>query len=104
MTFDNFFKNLPKEISKETIETIFSNENIRMERIVSHGECSAPNFWYDQKENEFVLLLKGTAELEFENETRKLIPGDYLMIPAHRKHRVKSTSQTEPTIWLAILY
>ena len=104
MTFENFFKDLPKDISKEMIDTIISHKNTRIERIVSNGQSSPPDFWYDQSENEFVLLLKGHAELEFENETRKLFPGDYLIIPSHQKHRVNSTSQTEPTIWLAVFY
>ena len=104
MLNENFFKDIPKDISKEILDTIISNETFRLERIVSNGQCSPNDFWYDQSENEWVILLKGNAELEFENEIKKLSPGDYLNIPAHQKHRVKSTSQTEPTIWLAIFY
>lgn len=104
MTFHNFFNDLPKEMTKEVIEPILNNKNIRMERIVSNGQCSQPNFWYDQAENEFILILQGHAELEFEKEVKTMSPGDHLMIPSHCKHRVKSTSQTEPTIWLAVFY
>jgi cupin 2 domain-containing protein len=104
MSKENFFKDIPKDISKEILDTIISNETFRLERIVSTGQCSPNDFWYDQNENEWVILLKGNAELEFETEIKKLSPGDYLNIPAHQKHRVKSTSQTEPTIWLAIFY
>ena len=104
MLNENFFKDIPKDISKEILDTIISNETFRLERIVSIGQCSPNDFWYDQNENEWVILLKGNAELEFETEIKKLSPGDYLNIPAHQKHRVKSTSQTEPTIWLAIFY
>lgn len=104
MIIENFFNDIPLNLSKEILEPILTNKNIRIERIVSTGQCSPPDFWYDQIENEFVLLLKGSAELEFENEIKKLISGDYLIIPAHQKHRIKSTSQTEPTIWLAIFF
>jgi cupin 2 domain-containing protein len=29
-------------------------------------------------------------------------PGDWLLIPAHRKHRVDWTTPEEPTVWLAV--
>ena len=47
MTFENFFKDLPKDISKEMIDTIISHKNTRIERIVSNGQSSPPDFWYD---------------------------------------------------------
>jgi cupin 2 domain-containing protein len=31
-------------------------------------------------------------------------PGDFLNIPAHRRHRVEWTTPGEPTIWLAVHY
>ena len=33
-----------------------------------------------------------------------LKPGDFVNIPAHRRHRVEWTTPNEPTIWLAIFY
>jgi cupin 2 domain-containing protein len=48
-------------------------------------------------------LLQGEATLLFEDESSiKMASGDYLMIPAHRKHRVTFTSTHPPAIWLAI--
>ena len=50
------------------------------------------------------MLLRGSAGLimDGEPETIVLNPGDYLLIPAHCKHRVEWTSGTEKTVWLAV--
>ena len=101
----NIFNNLPKDSeTEEIVEIIEKNDNIRIERIISSGQHSPENFWYEQNENEFVILLKGEAELEFEDKTINMLPGDYLLIPALQRHRVKSTSKNEQTIWLAVFY
>jgi len=87
----------------ETIETLISRNNIRVERIISNGQASPGGFWYDQAEDEWVILLKGIAELEFENDqTLELAEGDYILIPAHTRHRVRSTSTDPICIWLAV--
>jgi cupin 2 domain-containing protein len=77
-----------------------------VERIVSQGHCSPEGFWYDQDENEWVIVLSGIAAIEFEGvaEIIQLLPGSYLNIPAHKKHRVTQTSSDEKTVWLAIYY
>ncbi len=100
----NFFDEIPENVPEEVIETIISSEHIRVERIISNDHSSPENFWYDQSENEFVLLLQGNAVIQFENYEQDLKQGDYLVIEAHKKHRVKSTSGSEKTIWLAIFY
>jgi cupin 2 domain-containing protein len=33
-----------------------------------------------------------------------LQPGDHLIIPAHRRHRVEWTHPDQPTVWLALHY
>jgi len=58
--------NLPEEL----IEILAQNENIKIERIISEGHTSPKNFWYNQETNEFVILLKGEAEILFENDER----------------------------------
>jgi cupin 2 domain-containing protein len=82
-----------------------NSEHIRLERIISKGQISAENFWYDQDENEWVVVLKGKAKLKFENEEiLEMETGDYINIPAHKKHRVDWTTPETETIWLAIFY
>ena len=76
------------------------SRGFRVERIISDGHVSPPDFWYDQDESEFAAVLKGNAKLEFEHYILELNAGDWVIIPAHEKHRVIYTSS--PCIWLAI--
>jgi cupin 2 domain-containing protein len=95
---------IPKHAEAEIVTSLIIASNLRVERIVSYGQCSPDHFWYDQAENEWVIVLKGSARLIFEDRTVRLYPGDYLNIPAHSRHRVEWTATDEPTIWLAIFY
>jgi cupin 2 domain-containing protein len=95
---------LPQEISNALLNAGASR--VRIERIVSDGNCSPPGFWYDQQDNEWVVLLKGAARLRFEagDRTLALSPGDHVTIAAHEKHRVDWTSDKEQTVWLAVFF
>ncbi|MDF2564576.1 MAG: hypothetical protein K0Q53_971 [Massilibacillus sp.] len=99
----NLFQ-LPNTLSKEELfETILKNQNLTVERIISTGQKSPTNFYYDQPQDELVFVLQGEAILTFEyNKSKKLIAGDFLLLPAHQKHRVEYTSSNPPCIWLAI--
>lgn len=102
----NIFERSEQVRSEEWIETLISSPHARVERIVSHGHASPAGFWYDQEQPEWVIVLKGAAGLRFEGEAEAvtLEAGDYLNIPAHRRHRVEWTQPDAPTIWLAIHY
>lgn len=102
----NLFKEIPEQLPEELIETICSHEHVRIERIVSRGHSSPDDFWYDQAEHEWVIVLQGAGILEFAEPAEEitLSVGDYTFIPAHRRHRVKRTSSEEETIWLAIFF
>ena len=52
---------IPPDIPDQLIETLLRVENLRIERIVSHGHSSPPDFWYDQDQNECDLLVSGAA-------------------------------------------
>jgi cupin 2 domain-containing protein len=95
---------IPTPLDSEIIDTLFNtHNNIKIQRIISAGQTSPPNFWYDQPTSEWVILLQGNATIEFENnEIEKLEAGNYLFIPSHRRHRVTYTSSAPPCIWLAI--
>jgi cupin 2 domain-containing protein len=95
---------LPERLPQEEwLETLLKRENIRVERIVSTGQSSLPGFWYEQTEDEWVAVLQGNAALEWTDGTmQELTAGDYLLIPAGKKHRVARTSTQPPCIWLAI--
>lgn len=75
---------------------------VRIERIVSRGHASAPDSWYGQVEDEFVLLVQGAARLEFEDFDLELVPGDWVDLPAGVLHRVAWTAEAEETVWLAV--
>ncbi|TWU45327.1 Cupin domain protein [Novipirellula aureliae] len=102
----NLFSDLPQSFPEELMEVIAEDQHARIERIVSHGHVSPEGFWYDQQEHEWVVVLHGEAKLIFENDNDPLHlkPGDHVLIPAHRKHRVEWTAPDEPTIWLAVFY
>ncbi|MEI7699258.1 MAG: cupin domain-containing protein [Planctomycetia bacterium] len=103
---ENLFASVPFGLPEELISILAQNSHIRIERIVSSGHASPEGFWYDQPEHEWVILLQGSAELllDGDKKSRQMLPGSYLLIPAHQKHRVESTSRTEATVWLAVFF
>ena len=102
----NLFAGLPASLPDELVEILAETDSVRIERIVSTGQSSPKDFWYDQQEHEFVVVLKGEAALLFEGDEQAMCMkvGDFIHIPANRKHRVESTSVSESTVWLAVFY
>ena len=100
----NLYQGLPTASGAEQHFELLSRPGLRIERIVSTGQASPPGFWYDQTQEEWVLLLQGDATLAFEDDAspRRLQAGDYIHIAAHRRHRVEATSAL--AIWLAVYY
>ncbi|CAL8979474.1 hypothetical protein RHODGE_RHODGE_04968 [Rhodoplanes serenus] len=100
----NLFAGIRPRRDAETIATLLATPDLRIERIVSHGQASPPGFWYDQGWAEWVVLLSGSATLRFESEAtpRALAPGDYVHIPPHVRHRVEATDPEQATVWLAV--
>ena len=92
----NLFTDLPPDLPEELFTTLLDGTSIRIERIISHGHASPEGFWYDQEQHEWVIILKGSAKLRFENEIIEMKPGDFVNIPAHKKHRVEWTTPDEP--------
>ena len=97
----NIFARVPQNSAEEEFVTLFENSSLKIERIVSHSHASPEGFWYDQTEDEWVIILRGEANLEFASgEQVEMGEGDYLTIPRHVKHRVRRTGPD--TIWLAV--
>ncbi|MDD2661341.1 MAG: cupin domain-containing protein [Methylococcales bacterium] len=101
---NNIFAEIPEQIPEEIFECIIKQDNLYIERIISNGHVTPPGQWYDQAGDEWVLLIQGQATLLFEKNRRlvRLSPGDYLLIPAHARHRVEWTLPDFNTIWLAV--
>ncbi len=97
----NVFENLHFSKDEEIVNPLFCSGNVRIERICSSGQVSEI---YDQKEDEWVVLLEGEAELFLLDEGRsvRLLKGDSLFIPAHQRHQVTFTS--EQCVWLCFFW
>jgi cupin 2 domain-containing protein len=93
-----------RPLADELTETLCQSPGIRIERIVSTGQVTPEGRWYDQDADEFVLVVAGAARLLIEGEAqeRELAAGDWLLLPAHCRHRVTWTEADPPTVWLAI--
>lgn len=101
----NIFELIPDNLDKEVFELLVQNECVKIERIISKGHTSSGSDWYDQEQNEWVMILKGEAIISFENEKDiELKAGSYINIPAHKKHKVNWTTPKTETIWLAVHY
>jgi cupin 2 domain-containing protein len=105
-TTGNLYADIPGSLPEELMADVLTGSNFRVERIVSRGHVSPPDFWYDQGEAEWVVVLQGEARLRLESsdEDIHLLPGMYVNIPAHARHRVTWTKEDTDTIWLAIFY
>lgn len=74
---------------------------LRVERIISYGHTTAPGSWYDQDEDEWVVVLEGAARICFDDGREiSLGKGEQLFIRRHERHRVSFTSS--PCVWLTI--
>jgi cupin 2 domain-containing protein len=102
---ENIFK-LPEQLPPaELFETLLHNDQVSIKRIISTGQITPAEEWYDQEQNEWLIVLQGSAELSYGDNSRiKLTTGDYLLIPAHQKHRVEYTSTEPPCIWLTVFF
>lgn len=101
----NIFSLLPKKLDREAFEPIVAHDHVVIERIVSRGHCSPETGWYDQKSNEWVMVLAGRATIVFENgQEVRLEKGDYVNISARTRHKVTWTDPGVETIWLTVHY
>ena len=99
----NIFAQLPVHLEQERFDELLRAEHLRIERIVSCGQTSPE--WYDQLENEWVMVLEGSGTILFEDGVEvTLNKGDYIDIQAHVRHKVSWTDPDNLTVWLAIFY
>jgi len=84
----------------EDFTTLLEHKNVKIVRIVSSDNLEKKE--YNQKEDEFVILLRGSATLEIEGKNVTLNKGDTLFIPAKTKHKVLATQKG--TLWIAIYF
>lgn len=82
----------------EQFVTLHQNNGIKIEAIRSY--LLHPGEVYNQKEDEWVILIRGSAQLEVENKILTLREGDSLFLPKYTIHQVLSTS--EDALWLGV--
>ncbi|WP_288961334.1 cupin domain-containing protein [uncultured Peptoniphilus sp.] len=93
----NIFKNIRFSKDGEVEEKIYEDEGIKVIRTLSLDQVTD---FYDQEELEIVFLLKGKAQIEYEDGSRlDLGEGDSLVIRPHEIHKV---SWQERAVWLCI--
>lgn len=105
MESGNLFEGLPGTSTvEETTAPLLTASRFRLLRIVSTGQVTPEGEWYDQDDAEWVMVAQGRADLLIEGEgaPRRLGAGDYVLIPAHVRHRVEWTDPDRPTVWLAL--
>lgn len=104
MKLGNIFANCPDRSEDEVVTLLVEKAGMRIERILSTGQASPPGFWFDQPDAEWVMVVSGSAILQFEGDAEATImgAGDHVLIPPHRRHRVQSTDPVTPTVWLAV--
>ena len=106
METGNLYRAIPAPLPDEAVDILAAGGTTRIERIVSRGHASPPDFWYDQHENEWVVVLQGAARLRFAEADRtvELRAGDHVQIRARERHRVEWTMPDCDTVWLAVFY
>ena len=105
MSLANIFESIPDTIDKEVFELILQSGDLKIERIISKGHSSPGSGWHQQQLSEWVIVLRGSAVLGFEDKAEvHLDAGSYYNISANVRHRVVSTSDASETVWLAVHY
>ena len=98
MVIRNLFDNAAPSASGERFETLLQHKNLVIERIWSSADI--PQSHYIQTQDEWVLLVQGTAEMDINGAVESLKSGDCVFLPADTPHCVKSVS--EGALWLAV--
>ena len=95
----NLFTDSPTNLPEELVEVLAQTKHVRIERIVSHGHAGPDDFWCDQKEQEWVVVLKGEAKLIFEGDGDPIHmrPGDRLITHSERIINLGSLSELPET-------
>lgn len=90
---------------EEYAELLLSGANWRLERIISRGHISKEGFWYEQTEDEWVMVLQGAGEICWADESKTMLKaGDGVLIPKNCRHRVSMTTSEPECIWLALFF
>ncbi|MCL4430817.1 MAG: cupin [Epsilonproteobacteria bacterium] len=82
----------------ESFTTLYQNKNIKIEAIRSH--LLQPGETYNQEQDEWVVLIRGNAQMKVADKIIQFSEGDSLFLSRHTVHQVLSTSQD--ALWLGV--
>ncbi len=104
MKLDNLFAQRLYQTDDEYFEPLLERKGVKLERILSRGHITPEGEWYDQAHDEWVMVVRGAAQLRIDGRDAlaNMEAGDYILLPAHCRHRVEWTSPEEETVWLAL--
>ena len=94
----NVFEDCSPPTTGERVDVLLAHKNLVVERIVSSAKIT-PNTSV-QPQDEWVVLVRGEAEIEVAGAAVVLKCGDHLFLPSGTVHTVKSAS--EGAMWLAV--
>ena len=94
----NLYSDAQAPSDGERFDELLKHRNLVVERIVSSADITPQD--YVQAQDEWVLLVRGEADLRIAGELSTLTPGDYVFLPAGTAHRVERTQAG--TLWLAV--
>jgi cupin 2 domain-containing protein len=94
----NLFSGSAPPAAGERLDVLLAHRNLVIERIVSSSLVTATT--YVQPQDEWVLLVRGEAQLDVAGEAVALEAGDHLFLPSGTEHTVKSAS--DGALWLAV--
>jgi len=77
----NILASLPVSLEKEVYEELVRSKHVRIERILSKGHTAPAEGWFDQDENEWVVVLEGSGTVLFADGNEVTLgKGDHLNI------------------------
>ncbi|WP_202601930.1 cupin domain-containing protein [Photobacterium halotolerans] len=106
LSIQDVLSDIPDKLPEELFQTLINTSGVRIERIISRGHQTPPDEWYDQDEDEWVMVIRGAAELAFDDGRLpvRLREGQSIYLPARCRHRVSWTAPGANTIWLAVFF
>lgn len=94
----NLYADAAPPVQGERFDVLLSHQGLVIERIVSTSKIASQQ--YIQQQDEWVVLLKGSATLDVAGQSVSLSDGDHLFLPAHTPHTVLAV--TDGAMWLAV--
>ena len=94
----NIYEIKEPERGEESFFTLHQTSTLKIEAIRSR--LNIPGAKYNQEEDEWVVLVRGSATMEIEGVNTSLKEGDSIFLPHGTRHQVLSTS--DDAVWIGV--